>query len=498
MSEASVGYATAQRSASGRIALSRPVGILLALFFLSLALMNPYVHGDGVGYYAYAQSLVIDHNLQFEDDWRAANPGFLAARTDAAGKLLPQEYTATGHLQNHFSVGPALLWAPFLQLAHAGVLIADAFGAQIPANGYSRPYLVAMAFSTVLYGFLGLLMSFHLALQFASPIWALLATLGIWFATSLPVYMYFNPAWSHAHSAFAVALFLWYWQRTRPNRTTRQWIVLGLAAGLMMNVYYPNAMVMIVPGVEALGQYSKALAGQSLVPPAPALLRRHLIFLCVSAAALAPTFLTKYIVYGSAFESGYPPAGQWRWLSPVLFSVLFSANHGLLSWTPILIPALLGLFAAWRSDAVFAGGLLACAAAYIYFIASYPDWDGMSSFGNRFFISLTALFVVGLASLLEAFARRMKQQRVALAISGGSLALLIGWNAGFIFQWGTQMLPARGPISWSEMVRNQFTAVPQRLNGELRNYLLGRQGLMQRIEVRDLQRRKQQGLAAPQ
>src|SRR5882724_8102079 len=81
-------------------AVSWPVCALSLLFLLSLAVVNPYVHGDGVGYYAYAQSLIIDHNLQFEDDWRAANPGFLKGRVDASGRVLPQEYTPTGHLQN--------------------------------------------------------------------------------------------------------------------------------------------------------------------------------------------------------------------------------------------------------------------------------------------------------------------------------------------------------------------------------------------------------------
>ena len=112
-----------------------------------------------------------------------------------------------------------------------------------------------MGASTVLYGFLGLLMAFDLARHYTGDTWAFVATLGVWFASSLPVYMYFNPAWSHAHSAFAVALFLWYWQRTRHQRSLRQWLVLGLAAGLMMNIYYPNAILMIVPAVEALADY---------------------------------------------------------------------------------------------------------------------------------------------------------------------------------------------------------------------------------------------------
>jgi hypothetical protein len=462
-----------------------PVCALSILFLLSLPLVNPYVHGDGVGYYAYAQSLVIDHDLNFEDDWYAATPGFLQGRVDATGKLLAEEYTVTGRLRNHFSVGPAILWAPFLGLAHAGVIVADSMGAQIAANGYSRPYLAAMAMSTVLYGFLALLMAFDLARRYVGDTWAFLATLGIWFASSLPVYMYFNPAWSHAHSAFSVGLFLWYWQRTRDQRSLRQWIVLGLAAGLMMNVYYPNAILMIVPATQALADYYRTRPTRW-----GSLLLAHACFLGTAFVALLPTLATRWAVFGGPFESGYPPIGNWNWTSPVWLSVLFSANHGLLSWTPILIPALLGLFGACKRDALFGAGLSLSALVFGYFISSYPDWDGLSSFGNRFFISLTPVFVIGLAAALDSFARRWNRPRSAVAIAGGLLTLLTLWNAGFIFQWGTQMIPSRGAISWEQMAHNQFAVVPARITDDLTHYLFRRDSIMQRIEIQDLERRQ--------
>jgi len=49
-----------------------------------------------------------------------------------------------------------------------------------------------MALATALYGFFGLLLAFRLARQYVEERWALLATLAIWWASSLPVYMYFN------------------------------------------------------------------------------------------------------------------------------------------------------------------------------------------------------------------------------------------------------------------------------------------------------------------
>src|SRR3984893_17875023 len=97
--------------------------VLLALFLLSLPLVNPTVHGDGVGYYAYARASLIQHNLRFEEDWRHANKYFSAARIQTGEQLRPEEYTPTGHVDNHFTVGPAILWAPFLIFTHIAVLL---------------------------------------------------------------------------------------------------------------------------------------------------------------------------------------------------------------------------------------------------------------------------------------------------------------------------------------------------------------------------------------
>jgi hypothetical protein len=353
-----------------------------------------------------------------------------------------------------------------------------------------------MAVATAFYGFLGLLLAFDLARRYVGETWAFLATVAIWFSSSLPVYMYFNPAWSHAHSAFSVALLLWYWQRTQNDRTLGQWIALGLIAGLMMNVYYPNAIVLLVPGIEALTDYRRALRLSNDRPVRwNLLLRNHACFVGVTLVALLPTLATRWIVYGTPFESGYPGIGEWHWTSPVLLSVLFSSNHGLLTWTPVLIFAFAGLYWFRQRGGLLGNGLTLAAVAYLYFISSYPTWDGTSSFGNRFFISLTPVFVIGLAATLDRFARWWNRPGSDVAAAGGVLALLCIWNAGFVLQWGTQMIPARGPISWSKMAHNQLFVVPGRITDDLGHYFLRRDSLMEQIEGRDLARRRQQAPA---
>lgn len=486
------GVAPSSRVAvSGSRIITSNVKVLFLLFLLTLPLANPWVRGDGVGYYAYLRSALIDHDLRFENDYLAANESFVISRVDAQGRLLPRMYTKTGYVENHFSVGPAILWAPVILAVHGTVLLADRFGAQEAADGYSHPYLFAMALSTACYGFLSLFFAFRIARKYFDDPWAFLATVAIWTASSLPIYMYFNPSWSHALSAFTVTLFLWYWERTKSQRTASQWAILGLMAGLMGNVYYPNVILLIFPALEIIHVLRlKQRDPRPLSIPIQKLALACGVFLMAFFTALLPTFITRQIIYGNPLETGYPAMWTWNWTSPALFKVLFSSDHGLFSWTPILILAVLGFPFLIQRDALLGAGSLLSFLVFYYFIASYPDWDGISSFGNRFFVSLTPIFILGLTALLSWFSSWLGKTPRAVAVVCPVLGLLIAWNIGFVFQWGTHMVPARGVISWSAMVHNQFAEVPQRMTHSLENYFLHRGEMMRHIEQEDIEQQK--------
>jgi hypothetical protein len=468
--------------------LSRYDKILALLFVLSLPLVNPWVRGDGVGYYAFGRALLIQHNLNFQQDWLRANPSFRMGRTDAAGNILSTEFTSTGHLDNHFAIGSAILWSPFLLAAHLFVLSYDALGGRVPPDGFAKPYIVSIALGTAFYGFLSLWLSFRLARKYLSERYAFLATVGIWFASSLPLYMHFNPSWSHSLSAFIVALFVWYWDRTRDARSWSERILLGAIGGLMMDVYPPNAILVVFPALESLPTCWKELARRDLKSFAREFLK-NAAFALVLFAAFLPTLIAKKIIYGSYFNFGY--GESWFPNSPALLKVLFSADHGLFSWTPITLLAVIGMWLLHKRDEILGRYSIIVFAAFLYVIGCYQDWDGLSSFGNRFFVSLTVLFVVGLAGFMDYFARAWNERRIWLAAQAATI-LLILWNFGLIFQWGTHLIPARGPISWRQAAYNQVAVVPVRMAGTVRRYLTRRGQLMGNIEQDDVQRLKSQ------
>ncbi|MGH9730577.1 MAG: hypothetical protein ACRD4A_02675, partial [Candidatus Acidiferrales bacterium] len=190
--------------------------------------------------------------------------------------------------------------------------------------------------------------------------------------------------------------------------------------------------------------------------------------------------------YGSPFSTGYTEVGVWHLTNPLLGQVLFSSDHGLFSWTPILLLASAGLFFVVRRDRVFGSALIVASLAFYFLIATYPDWDGISSYGNRFFVSLTPIFILGLAALLAASEKLVRNSRVAWRGAIVGVALLVLWNLGLLFQWGMHLIPERGPISWSEMASNQFRVVPVDFSISLEHYFTRRRQMMQTIEKKDL------------
>jgi len=159
-------------------------------------------------------------------------------------------------------------------------------------------------------------------------------------------------------------------------------------------------------------------------------------------------------------------------------------------WTPVLLLAVSGLVLLLRRDGRTGGALVAVLALFYYAVASYQNWHGQSSFGSRFFVSLTLPFVLGLALIVD-WAERRFAGRAALRLAAPAiLGLLVVWNIGFMFQWGANIVPNRGAVDLRAVARNQVTVVPQKIAGFAWRYLRDRAGLTAEVEQQDEQERQ--------
>ena len=74
--------------------------VLCLLFALSVPLVTPYLRGDGVGYYAWLRSAVMDHDLQFANEYRHGDPVVRRNVFDEQGHVRRPWKTGAGHVAN--------------------------------------------------------------------------------------------------------------------------------------------------------------------------------------------------------------------------------------------------------------------------------------------------------------------------------------------------------------------------------------------------------------
>lgn len=408
------------------------------------------VQGDGVGYYAYLRSMFFDHDLNFENEYV-----YYAQRGQkVASIMLAYPMTDTGLVGNHWAVGTPLLWTPFFLLGHVVASVLNALGQPVSIDGYSTPYIALISLGTAFYAFIGLLLSYIICRKLFGRQESFLALIMTWFATALTAYMYFHTTLSHPASFFLVALFLYLWFNSREERRLGTWIIMGFVGGIMLTGRWQN-LLFFIPLL--LDSALKLLRLIKLKTQIGRFIGHHIVFSISVLVGFLPQMLAWKVIYGNFLSD--PFAGnpnRWHWATPQIFNVMFSSKHGLLSWTPVVAFALIGLFFLLRKDKLLGGSFLAVFLAQLYLVASWHSWYAGSSFSNRYFIECTPIFVIGLATFIS----RLKAVVPFKLIIAFGFAFIL-WNLAFIIQFGLGLIPREDYFPWSLMLYNQFYVVPK-------------------------------------
>jgi hypothetical protein len=473
----------------GRLAIwrrDRGLLALLVLFVVLAPLVTQRIYAsDEIQYFAYTHSLFFDQDFDFTNQYQyycTADPvKFANFCRDLLGKKEP----LTGLPLNVAPIGTGLLWMPFFALAHAGVLIARALGATVPADGFSQPYISAICFASYLFACIGLLLCYSLARRYFGQGVAALAVITMWLATPLIFYTVIAPPWSHATSLMAVTLFIWLWARTRrpEGRTLREWVLLGASAGLMMLVREQDALFMAVPGVEALASVVGGLrttragasdpSGVARAPSQWPAIWRWALGPAVMGLVAAAVFIPQLIAYRAItgrFRPSQVVSGKFTWTSPNFFNVLFNPEHGLFLWTPVYIVGVLGLILLWRRDRLLTGALALTLLLQVYITGSFLTWQSASSFGQRRFINSTSVFVLGFAALAAWVLANGWPRWLVVGVA----ALFVAWNAGLLMQYALWCSAQRQGLDWGTVIRGQLE-MPGRAFRLLWDYLFNRQ-----------------------
>jgi hypothetical protein len=419
------------------------------------------IRSDGLGYYAWLRSSLIDGDWLFDNEFDQFN-------VTNCYVPHPKNLSPIGRRRNQWSVGPACVWAVTVVPGHLALRWFEPAGVKWRADGYSMPYQILVGFTTLLCSLIGLVCIYAICRHWAKPVVAALVAGVLTLGTTIVYYSVIEGSMSHGIGAAAAAVTTWYWLRDFGSLRPGRWILLGILVGVTALMRWQMATLAILLMGEAA--WRRAVGrdlGVTVTIP------RMLGLLTLSGAAAVLTFFPQCIawkvVYGQWLASPIPTAHNW--LRPSFWEVLFCQNRSLFYWTPVTFVALLGYFAVFRrptnteSRFNWTQGydvrillILAAFVVQVYVMASL--WGNCVSIGSGYgFRHLTECIVFlapGLALLIERTPNRLSRWLML------GVCLLAMWNLMLICLYRNGGVPIDGGADPETMLAKTVWLVRQK------------------------------------
>jgi hypothetical protein len=416
---------------------------------------------DGLGYYAWLRSTLIDGDWSFDNEFDEFNV------TDDWVPY-PWQRTELGRRANPWSVGPACFWAMTVVPGHFLISSSQAAGHSWPADGYSLPYQLLVGVSTLLLSIVGLGFLYAICCQFAdcrrAAVTAGLLTLG----TTIVYYSAIEVSMAHGIATAAVAIFVFYWMRSYASLRVRRWLLVGMLLGAVTLIRWQLATLAVLPVGEVAWNL---LCKQNSVPRE----RGQLLLAFASAVAAAtlafsPQLIAWRIVYGQWLASPIPISHNW--LRPAPWQVLFSQDRGFFYWTPLPLLACLGYFffvvRRRRKSAMIVSVdhtlpaklflLISAFAIQVYVLASVwgPGVYLGAAYGFRHLTESVVLLAPGLALLFQRVPARAYAWLAALC------CLVAAWNLTLLCQYRYSYIPPALGVDPAEMLANALRLIQRK------------------------------------
>lgn len=427
------------------------------------------IQWNGLGYYAWLRSLLIDHDWNFDNEFDEHNPHHYYVPP-------PSYRTPLDRRANQWSVGPACLWALSVVPGHFILKVSGGVLGPWAADGYSLPYQLLVGGTSLLLAFAGLGFLYGISRTQARPARAALAAALLTLGTTIVYYNAIEISLPHGIGTAVLSGLVWYWLTTYGSIRRRRWFIVGVWLGAAALMRWQLATFSGLPAGEALlARRHRKEKGRECSWRLAALL--GMLALCGAVLAFLPQLLAWRLVYGSWWVN--PIQGvRYHWLTPSLWTILCSQDRSLFYWTPLTFLACIGALACRRRTKPAAESLtdtastpskeplwILCAAFVVQVYALASMWGkgellpSTGNFAGVFlarsygFRDLTESLVVlapGLAWLLE----RASGWRFRLLAGLGFV--LVFWNLLLVLQYSYGMLPQLDGLGPRDLVSSTW------------------------------------------
>lgn len=291
---------------------------------------------------------------------------------------------------NKYAVGTCLFELPFFLAAHVYCLANPHY----PPDGYSKPYLFAVAMGYLITVLLGLLALRKFLLRYFSEGVTGLTLILILFATNLYFYTLFAIGMSHPPSFTLVCFLLLVTDNLYRTGKAKHLLLIGLILGLIAITRPNNLLMGLIP---LCWPYQSGLTGRIK-------LWLHNKWAVIAAIAIFTSVVAIQLLYyryitGSFFYYSYNDE-TFNFGDPHIIQGLFSYAKGWFVYTPVALIALLGFIPLLRKYRQMGLLLLAITCMHIYIVFSWHDWEYGGGFSARALIELLPVVAVPFAMLI--------------------------------------------------------------------------------------------------
>ena len=377
------------------------------------------IYADKAGYYVYLPALFLydfDVNKFPKELENKVGKGFSLSKINPKnGK--PVVFTK-------YPYGVALLDVPFFFAAHAYCKWMD-----IPADGFSRPYFRMRTFTNWFYTFFGLgLLMYWLRKSFGFSESVIMWSIALFLlGTNLLYYCAKDVGLSHNYSLFAISLFMVYLSRYTAGFSWKNYMVLGLIAGLAVALRPINVLfigLLLLWDIKHVGELKYRFLNHKA---------QWSVFLLCLGVLLIPQIAYYFYAFGSFLPYSYEEESFIYLSNPKIKEVLFGLGNGWLSNNPIHLLTLWGiglmLFKKYTNSRIVLGLFLGITGLY----ASWWSWGLGCGYGHRGYVEFYAILIVPFAFGIQKIAQfRNQNARYAMVTL---VALMVIYNLKLTFAY---------------------------------------------------------------
>jgi len=393
---------------------------------------NKIIDNDVTQYYAYFPATVIYHDwkFQFTHDLPSDFEGRIWLLNTPEGKPVLK-----------MTMGLSVLWLPFETLAHIYAKLSH-----YRADGYSKPYSVAIFISALFYLALGLYFFRKMLLKYFSEVVTGIVLLLVVVGTNLMYYVISEPGMSHVYNFTIFILFLYSVQKWLNKPSWINSVVFGLLTGLIILIRPANITVLVIPVLWGINNWKGILERFRWLFLNWKFLTLAILF---SLLVISPQVLYWKVATGHWIYYSYQNEGFF-FSNPHIIDGLFSYRKGWLVYTPVMAFAVLGFLflKKYVESAVWAIGVTLALSVYVIF--SWWSWWYGGSFGSRPMIDFYGLMAFPLA----AFIQKLTESKWLVRILAVPLfVFLIYLNQFQMLQYRTSLL------HWDSMTKEAYWGI---------------------------------------